>query len=137
MTYPDQGWPGGEEKIEKKKHYAHYLTMTQFFELNEACRTINKTFDGFGCYLVGSALTRPDWRDVDIRFIGDNDDVLFKSPMKERLVFMQAVISHWLSLRTGLPIDFQFQSQEEANTKYPSGAIAPVGNRHLRNAMGH
>ena len=119
-----------------EKQYAHYLTVTQFFELNEACATINKTFDGFGCYLVGSALTKPDWRDVDVRFIGENNDVLFQSPMKERLPFLQIVISHWLSERTKLPIDFQFQSQQEANEKYPSGGRNPVGHRHPRNALG-
>lgn len=113
------------ETVEPKpKHYAHFLLMSQYYALNQACVPLWKefTFDGrWGIYMVGSVLARKDWRDVDIRCILDADKyAILGKP------FLHAAISEWISARTGLPIDFQFQEINEANEKFPG----------LRNAIG-
>lgn len=48
---------------------ASYVGVPEIFELNAACQLINKAFDDFGCYHVGSSLDRRDYRDVDVRYI--------------------------------------------------------------------
>src|SRR6478609_9509604 len=50
------------------------------FALEAACQDINRAFGGFGCYLVGSALERPDWRDIDVRFIMSDDEFTAEFP---------------------------------------------------------
>ena len=47
----------------------NYVGAPAVFALEQACAQVCEAFAGFGCYLVGSAIDRPDWRDVDIRFI--------------------------------------------------------------------
>lgn len=122
------------------KHYAHFLGVSQFFALSEACNTIINAFDGWshvGCYLVGSAMTRRDWRDVDVRlmmtdeafdkmFGGVDDPGVTLSP----LILLNAAVSEWLQRRTGLPVDFQFQRMSDANAKYSTK------DGHKRNAVG-
>lgn len=122
------------------KHYAHFLGVSQFFALNEACRTVVDAFDGWmhvGCYLVGSALTRRDWRDVDVRLImaDGSFDVMFggKAPAGATvtpLLLLNAAMSEWLQRRTDLPVDFQFQRMTDANAAYPRK------DGHKRNAVG-
>lgn len=70
-------------------------------------------------YLVGTVLTSPDWRDVDVRMILDDEwfDAEFSNPLLWE-VFCLSVTS-WLRSETGLPIDFQVQRQSEANEKHP------------------
>jgi UDP-glucose 4-epimerase len=46
-----------------------YIGAPKVFLLEIACRLVNEAFGTFGCYVVGSCLERPDWRDVDVRFI--------------------------------------------------------------------
>ena len=48
-----------------------YVGPPAIFKLEQACWQLNQAFDeeGFGCYLVGSCLERPDFRDVDVRMI--------------------------------------------------------------------
>jgi hypothetical protein len=53
---------------------ASYLSPPDFHRLNWACRPIRDAF-GSPPYLVGSALTRPDFRDIDIRLILDDEVV--------------------------------------------------------------
>lgn len=112
-----------------EKHYAHYLGVSQYFALNEACRTVWDAFRGsehVGCYLVGSVLTRRDWRDVDVRLMMADAafDRMFGSPdVKDAhelspLQLLNAAVSEWLQRRTGLPIDFQFQQMTDANEQF-------------------
>lgn len=72
-------------------------------------------------YQVGSSLTQKrDWRDVDVRLILPDDEyeAMFgdaRCPDAVRLAHELA----WSALgreMTGLPIDFQFQGETEANT---------------------
>src|SRR5208282_4496459 len=59
---------GQQKRLDDRKK-ANYIGSPQVFALEQACRSINEAFDGYGCYLVGSCIERPDWRDVDVRFI--------------------------------------------------------------------
>ena len=105
-----------------------YLTVPDFHRLNWARVPIAQAF-GETPYLVGSVLTRPDYRDVDLRLILDDDRhaELFPADGPRTLrLFLGCAVSDWLARMTGLPIDFQFQSMAEAN----------VPEHGLRNPMG-
>jgi hypothetical protein len=110
------------------KHYAHYLGAPEFYALDEACRTIHDAFTPVGIFLVGSSLTRRDYHDVDVRCILDDEEFARMFPgastsggdwMKHaRWAFLSSLISSWLAARTGLKIDFQFQSVSGANSAF-------------------
>lgn len=117
----------------KARTRPHWIPSIAFYNLNQACAVINKSFDdGFGCYLVGSSLVRRDYRDVDVRYIlddatfdrlfrngGDADDALWS--------LMCQSIATWLAQQTSLPIDFQIQRRSDANEKHP-GPRSALGN---------
>lgn len=108
---------------------ATWLTVTQAFNLNQACRPLVEAF-GWHVYQVGSSLERRDFRDVDVRCILPDEDFdrLFPDgglardqgvrPVKA-LAMLSVAVSEWLANRTGLPIDFQFQRQTDANADFP------------------
>jgi hypothetical protein len=111
-----------------------YVGAPAIFKLEEACQQIVDAFEdeGYGCYLVGSALERADWRDVDVRYIlaDDKFDALFPGAGEywehdPRWLLLTTAISDLLSKRTGLPVDFQFQPQTHANKRHakPRNAI--------------
>jgi hypothetical protein len=108
------------------------------FNLQQACHTLQAAFEfGVGIYLVGSSLTRRDYRDVDVRCILPDEefDRLFpKCPQNRYLhplwCVMCSSISLWLCKHTDLPVDFQIQSMTEANTLYPTAED------HRRNFLG-
>ena len=56
------------ETADPRKKFC-YVGAPAIFALETACRQITEAFDSYGVYLVGSALERPDWRDVDLRMI--------------------------------------------------------------------
>ena len=104
------------------------------FLLELACKPLNEAFGGFGCYVVGSALERPDWRDVDVRFILEDAefDKLFPGTLKNgtwefdpRWLILTTAIAAHLAKASGLPIDFQFQPQTHANERHkgPRNAV--------------
>lgn len=103
---------------------ANFVAAPAFYNLNQACAIINKAFNGFGCYLVGSSLVRKDYRDVDVRYIMDDSayDRMFKDPeagwLNPLWSLMATSISLWLSQQSGLPIDFQIQRQTQANVQH-------------------
>ena len=123
-----------------------YVGAPACFALEQACRHIWEAFDsteGFsGCYVVGSALSRPDWRDVDVRFILSDEAFTRLFPgtgpaagyweHDARWLLLTVSISAWLSKVTGLPIDFQFQPQTHANERHP-GPRNAIGFRIGRN----
>jgi hypothetical protein len=98
------------------------------FALELACQQINAAFGDFGCFLVGSAAERPDWRDVDIRFIMDDEKFAFLFPRAHahsalwehdpRWLLLTLAITQWLRGQTGLPVDFQIQPQSFANERH-------------------
>lgn len=114
---------------------ASHVGAPAIFALEQQCQDLNRAFDGH-CYLVGSALERPDWRDIDIRLIMDDEafTVLFPGSgakhcqweFDPRWIIMTVAISERLSKVTGLPVDFQFQPRTHANERH----------KKRRNAMG-
>jgi hypothetical protein len=94
--------------------------------LDQFARIAQDFFEGYGCYLVGSAVHCKQWRDVDVRLIlsdeeyerwgfGKPDD----SHQNAKWVAASLAFSELGRKMTGLPIDFQIQQQSDANTKYP------------------
>lgn len=124
----------------EKRQKANHIGAPAVFALELACRQINEAFGGHGCYIVGSALDRPDWRDVDVRFILEDDEFqkLFPDALDQgrhehdaRWLILTTSISAWLSKVSGLPIDFQFQQQTHAN-KWHDGPRHAVGLRFAK-----
>jgi hypothetical protein len=105
-----------------------YLLVSDFERLEEWCRLVDVVFDHHTTYLVGSVLTKPDFRDVDLRCI--LPDAVFDRWWKDRLKvrYVNRAISIWGQKETGLPIDFQVQRQTEANEQFPGA--------NRRNPMG-
>jgi hypothetical protein len=108
------------------------------FRLEEAIRPVCDAFGCYqgkgirGCYVVGSALQRPDWRDVDVRLMLDDESFAEMFPNAgehwehdARWLLLTVAISDHLSRLTGLPIDFQFQPMTHANARHkgPRNAI--------------
>jgi hypothetical protein len=69
-------------------------------------------------YLVGTVLTEPNWRDVDIRMIMSDDefDEVFSNSLLWEVFCLTTTA--WLRSETNLPIDFQVQRMTEANEKH-------------------
>lgn len=105
-----------------------YLTTTELHRLDVAVQPL-LAIDSHGVMLVGSVGERPDFRDVDVRLILNDDDFdrLFGHAPELWSVFSYAV-SRMLSADAGLPIDFQVQRMTEANEKH-SGSRNPLGGR--------
>lgn len=110
---------------------AHYIEVPAYRLLDLACRTI---VDAYGTpYLVGSATQRPDWRDVDLRVIVDDQqwhawydlDPARDHWRDTRWTLHCSLLSQHLARATGLPIDLQIQSMTQA-TQY-AGARHPLG----------
>lgn len=105
---------------------ACYVGAPAIFKLELACKTINDAYGGFGCYLVGSAIQKADWRDVDVRLILSDEDFQRRFPDVQGLLaavwehdslwlLTTVSITAWLRDQTGLPVDFQIQPQTFAN----------------------
>ena len=89
-----------------------YLGGPPYRSLELAVTPINIAFDE-QAYLVGSVMYRPDFRDVDVRMIFDDEkfDILF-GRHGYRHAFWRVLVtalSEYLEKRTGLPVDFQIQ----------------------------
>jgi hypothetical protein len=102
-----------------------YLGPTEMRRLDLACVPIRRAFRATP-HLVGSVHTRRDYRDVDVRLILPDDHPVHAQGDIHGLNY---ALSEYLRLATGLPIDFQIQSQSEANA-YP-GARNPLGVRWM------
>lgn len=107
-----------------RKKY-NYIGAPAVFALELALRHVNEAFGCVACYIVGSTLERPDWRDVDVRMIMDDEDFAKNFPDAEqhpehdaKWLLLTVAISEWLSKQSGLPVDFQFQSQTHANDQH-------------------
>lgn len=90
--------------------------------------------DAYGTnpFLVGSALHRRDYRDVDVRLILDTTQYKLMFPrgggrLDPRWSLLCSAISLQLGMATDLPIDFQFQSMQEANEQYGGQQRDPLG----------
>jgi hypothetical protein len=112
------------------------LSPRQMFLLDEACKPIAEVFAM--PYLVGTAVSRQVYRDVDVRLILDDGEYgnLHKAVGRLGLAFLGIAIGEYLAARTGLPIDFQIQQQTAANYHHPEGMRNPLGCRTLGNYKG-
>jgi hypothetical protein len=108
------------------------------FLLDQACKPINEAFGDYGCYLVGTASERQQYRDVDVRFIMTDKkfDRLRKAVGPSGLAFLGIAIGQHIASLTSLPIDFQIQRQTEANHHHGDKRRNPLGHRSLANYEG-
>lgn len=104
-----------------------YLTTAQLADLELAAVPIKDAF-GHPPYLVGSANDRKSYRDVDVRTIlaDEEFDALFGTRPK-LWAFVCLLISHYLTVETSMPIDYQVQRRSEANEKFSGGMRNPLG----------
>ena len=116
-----------------------YLTPHQLRRLDAACAPIVAAYGPFTTYLVGSVLSRPDYRDVDVRtIIADSQfDSMFGAGNAQddggahdlplwQLVCM--AISGELSRASGLNVDWQVQRRTES-AHGNDGVRNPIGCR--------
>jgi hypothetical protein len=122
------------ERSEAVKEKSCYIGAPAHFELEMACKQIRAAFappdDGYGdIFIVGSCTERPDFRDVDVRFILDDASFSALFPAVDvhspalwefdpRWTLLVVSITQWLRQQTGLPIDFQFHPMTWANQKH-------------------
>lgn len=115
---------------------ASYLSPPDFHRLNWACVPITQAF-GHPPYLVGSALSRPDFRDIDIRLILDDEVVeqmfgvrgkFFEGEPGAVRLLLNIALSDLIARAANAPapIDFQIQSMTEANVPQ-HGMRNPLG----------
>lgn len=116
-----------------------FLSPPDLHRLDWACRPIRDAFGG-PPYLVGSCLTRPDFRDIDIRLILDDEAVerMFnpngtyfdQGDLKAVRLLFNIALSDLIARAANAPapIDFQIQSMTEANVP-EHGARNPLGVR--------
>lgn len=98
----------------------NWIGAPAFFLLNQACRVITEAY-GCNLYLVGSALERRDFRDVDLRLILADEDFARMFPglgngwrYDARWSLFCSSVSLYLSQASGLPVDFQVQRRSWA-----------------------
>ncbi len=127
--------------VAPKRKKASYVGVPAIFKLQLACKHLRDAFPCHGCYLVGSATERPDWRDVDVvMMLSDNDfRRLFPKALLEgqwefdpRWLLLTVAISDWLSAQTGLPIDFKIQPTKWANRQHDKPRH-PIGITYVAN----
>lgn len=106
---------------------ATYLTQSGIRLLDDWAVSLRHMFPAEVPYLVGSALTRPDFRDVDVRVLLD-DDAMRALRLVVVLADLNLAVSLWGQQVTALPIDFQVQHVDEANAEY-HGRRHPLGMR--------
>lgn len=101
---------------------ATYLTQSGYRLLDDWGANLRRMFLGEVAYLVGSALTTAEHRDVDVRLMLDDDH---HSALRGvvNLADLNLAVSLWGQTVTGLPIDFQVQRTREANALF-------LGRRH-------
>lgn len=116
------------------------LSPRQMFLLDRACAPINEAFGDYGCFLVGTAQEpRTDHhpRDIDVRFIMRDKrfDRLERAIHLDGIGFLGLALGEYLASLTGLPIDFQFQRQADADALH-DGPRNPLGHRTLKDYRG-
>ena len=119
---------GAAEKLlgEVKKRKSA-LTTLQLHILDRAVATIIPP--DWDTYLVGTAHTGGEYRDVDVRTILPDEE--FDAVFRLRRDLWGSwcfAVGSWLAMTTALPIDYQVQRRTEANAKYPGpGNRNPLG----------
>jgi hypothetical protein len=112
---------------------ATMLSPGLLFALDNACRPIRAAFDR-APMLVGSALRKRTYRDVDVRLILEDDD--YARLTVERWSMISIAISAYLAAATGLPVDFQVQQMTAAAEKVGGLPRNPLGVRTIFDISG-
>jgi hypothetical protein len=107
---------------------ASYLGPYEMFRLDQACKPIAEAFDELP-YLVGSVMERPEYRDVDVRLILD-DEQYAQLASAASVALLNIALTAYLRQSTGLPVDFGIQQQSAANARH-TGYRNPLGLRSL------
>lgn len=120
-----------EDLTKRGPRAASYLSPPDLRRLDWACAPIRQAF-GTPPYLVGSVLMRPDYRDIDIRLILDDEQVERMFPTDGVRLLLNVALSDLIARAAGVraPIDFQIQSMTEANVP-EHGLRNPLGIRDL------
>jgi hypothetical protein len=117
---------------------ASYLSPPDFHRLNWACRPFKEAF-GSHPYLVGSVLTRPDFCDIDLRLIldddvfaamfGEHEGLITHRRPRASLLLLNIALSDLISKAASPPatIDFQFQPMTAANDEFGGQMRNPMG----------
>lgn len=106
---------------------ANYLSPPDFRRVDWACRPIREAFGAYPM-LVGSVLTRPDFRDVDIRLILSDDEYDRLGLVTPERELIETALSKLIQDSSGVgPIDFQIQRMTEANDEFPTGGRNALG----------
>ena len=117
----------GTPVVQTPKRRKSGLSTRDLHALDVACLFLVGLFGAGRVYLVGTAQTGGEYRDVDVRAILPDDefDAMFggQPVLWSKFCFLA---SDWLAHQTGLPVDFQVQRRTEANEKY-DGRRNPVG----------
>ena len=112
--------------MSEKRTKVSYIGAPAVFALELALQQVCAAFGEGACYHVGSSLERPDWRDVDVRMILDDEKFKREFPnvhpgaweLDPKWLLLTVSISAWLSKASGLPIDFQIQPMTHANERH-------------------
>lgn len=109
---------------------ATYLTHSAYRLLDDWGANLRRMFSGEVAYLVGSALTTAQHRDVDVRLMLDNAGYFSLTSVVDP-ADLNLAVSLWGQRVTGLPIDFQVQHIEIANQdvtgrRHPLGLRVPL-----------
>ena len=107
------------------------LSPTEMLRLDQWAESLTWVCDP-GPYLVGSVLSRRDYRDVDVRVRLDDDDPYMLDAAVvgdhlDRLRLVNVAMSVWAQQVCGLPVDFQFQRASEWDAE--DGPRDPLGGR--------
>jgi len=133
--------PAKEAVSEMKR--ANFIGAPEYFNLNAACHVIAEAY-GHCLYLVGSALTTREHRDVDLRAILDDDEFDQMFPglggrgaewADARWSLLCASISEWIASRTGLqgrlPVSASHPGEREVRLE---GRSLPICDRPVPDA---
>lgn len=123
---------GAEPRPPKRPRKVCYIGAPEIFSLDQALIIVEQAL-GETPYLVGSAVERPDFRDVDIRIIMEDakfERLFGNARHREDNPFWSlfcTAVSEYLERRTGLNIDFQV---------YPRGSVKESDWKKPRHPLG-
>lgn len=106
---------------------ATYLTQSGVRLLDDWGVCVARMFRPETPYLVGSALLRSDYRDVDVRVMLSDESFELLAGVVD-LADLNLSVSLWGQQVTGLPVDFQVQCTSAANAQW-QGRRHPLGLR--------
>lgn len=115
----------GDDFLVSERRQTH-LGVEEVRKLDHWCRNLRVMFhESLDVIHVGSSLVKPDYRDVDIRIVVEDEDYVRLSGSLN-VKDLNMLLSYWGREQTGLPIDCQVQSLDvssDEHDKLLSGAF--------------